>query len=78
VRELADGYAFRFAGDDRWKALLFDFVNAERTCCTFFKIELSFEPGLGPIWLRLTGPEGTKRFIEETFLSDRVSGAART
>lgn len=71
VRELADGYAFRFAGDDRWKALLFDFVNVERTCCSFFKIELSFEPGLGPIWLRLTGSDGTKQFIEETFLPER-------
>jgi rhodanese-related sulfurtransferase len=43
------------------------FAVAERTCCTFFRIELAFEPGLGPIWLTLTGPAGVKDFVHQTF-----------
>lgn len=66
-QELEDGYAFRFPAGDDWKAKIDAFVATERRCCSFFRIDLTFEPGLGPVWLRLTGPEGTKPFIEETF-----------
>lgn len=65
--ELVDGYAFRFAGDDVWKSKIEEFVSTERTCCSFFQFEVRYEPGLGPIWLQLTGPEGTKQFIEDAF-----------
>jgi rhodanese-related sulfurtransferase len=64
-RELDAGYAFRFPGDDDWKARIEEFVATERRCCSFFRIELIFEPGFGPIWLKLTGPTGVKQFIEE-------------
>ncbi|HEV2529013.1 MAG TPA: hypothetical protein VGT61_11260 [Thermomicrobiales bacterium] len=65
--ELADGYAFRFPAGGEWKRRIDEFVDVERRCCQFFRIEVSYEPGLGPIWLRLTGPEGTKAFVAETF-----------
>src|SRR4051812_43368640 len=58
TRELPDGYAFRFPAETESAAKLLEFVEAERRCCSFFRIELAFEPSLGPIWLRLTGPEG--------------------
>ncbi len=67
VDELPDGYAWRFPGEGDWQARLLDFVAAERRCCGFFRIELVFEPGLGPVVLSLRGPPGTKAFIEETF-----------
>src|SRR5262245_11794579 len=67
VEELPDGYAWRFAGDGDWQARLPDFVAAERRCCGFFRIELVYEPGLGPVTLSLRGAEGTKAFIHETF-----------
>jgi hypothetical protein len=60
TRELPDGYAVRFPGDDAWAARLLAFITAERACCRFFTFELSFEPGPGPLWLRLRGPEGAK------------------
>lgn len=66
-RELTDGYAFRFAGTEESTAALLAFAAAERRCCTFFRLELVFEPNLGPIWLTLRGPEGTKAFVQETF-----------
>jgi hypothetical protein len=67
-QELATGYAFRFPEGDEWSARLMDFIRTERQCCSFFRIELAFEPGDGPIWLRLTGAEGVKPFIEATFV----------
>lgn len=68
TRELPDGYAFRFPGDDPWPERIQAFVLAERRCCPFFTFELTFHPAQGPIWLRLRGPDGTKAFVEETFL----------
>jgi hypothetical protein len=65
--DLDDGYAFRFPGDGDWHAKIAAFVASERHCCSFFRFELTFEPGLGPIWLTLTGPAGTKEFIAATF-----------
>jgi hypothetical protein len=68
--ELENGYAFRFPGDDAWKARIEEFIATERRCCPFFRFEVTYDPGLGPILLRLTGPEGTKQFIESAFLAD--------
>lgn len=69
VTELADGYAFRFAGDGEWAAKLVEFIALERKCCPFFTFELVFEPQEGPMWLRLRGPEGVKTFIEQSFIT---------
>jgi hypothetical protein len=62
--ELPDGYALQFPGTDAWAAKLLEFINVERSCCSFFTFELSFGPHQGPIWLRLRGPDGVKAFIE--------------
>lgn len=66
-QELPDGVRFRFPGSDAFRDKLLAFVVAERTCCAFFRIELAFEPGLGPIWLTLTGPAGVKAFVQQRF-----------
>ena len=64
VKELADGYAFRFPGSDSWANRLVQFITFERGCCPFFTFALVFEPEQGPIWLHLRGPEGVKAIIE--------------
>jgi hypothetical protein len=66
-RELPSGFAYRFPGSDEFKEKLLAFAAAERTCCSFFRIALTFEPGMGPIWLTLCGPAGVKEFIQQTF-----------
>ena len=50
-----------------WKARIEDFVSTERCCCSFFRTEVTYEPALGPSQVILTGPAGTKQFIEEAF-----------
>jgi hypothetical protein len=69
TEELDDGYAFVFPGEAAWAEKLVGFVVAERECCPFFSFELRFEPGGGPISLRVRGPEGAKEFVREGFVS---------
>ena len=65
VRELADGYAYRFPGNEEWASKLLKFIMGERSCCPFFTFELGFEPDEGPIWLHIHGPEGVKDFMKD-------------
>lgn len=62
-----EGYAFRF------DAPAFDevarFVANERRCCPFLTFTLELAPDGGPLWLRLTGPAGTRAFLEAEFLT---------
>lgn len=64
TRSLADGYALRFAADDAALADVMQLIQLERQCCAFLRFRLTVEPGGGPVWLELTGPEGTKAMLE--------------
>lgn len=61
--ELSGGYVFRVPGDKKSLALVADLILAERECCPFLKFELTAEPQMGPLALRVTGPNGTKEFL---------------
>lgn len=67
VRELKDGYAFRFSSDPSTVQDLAEFIIYERLCCPFFDFELAVEREGGPAWLRLRGREGVKAFIRSEF-----------
>jgi hypothetical protein len=64
VRELPDGYEFEFPADANTYAMLTEWSIQERDCCPFFDIEIQLDREGGPMWLRLTGREGTKEFIQ--------------
>ena len=66
--EFESGYAFRFPADGEWETKINEFVSTERHCCSFLRFDVTYEPGLGPIWLKLSGGQGVKQFIEATFL----------
>lgn len=68
TEELEDGYVIIFPGEAGWAEKLVAFVVFERECCPFFAFELHFEPGGGPISLRVRGPEGAKEFAREEFV----------
>jgi hypothetical protein len=59
---LVDGYAFRFAEEQLLE--LARFLENERRCCPFLRFELVVEPPGEEIWLRMTGPSGTREFLE--------------
>ena len=63
--ESGDGYAFRFdAGELEAVAR---FVANERRCCPFLRFTIELVPDEGEsdaLWLRLTGPAGTREFLD--------------
>ena len=67
VKDLGDGYAYRFPSDDVWITELANLITFERQCCPFLQFNVRIEPGAGPVWLELSGPEGTKDFLNSLF-----------
>jgi hypothetical protein len=67
TKELDDGYAYRFPSGAKWIAELAQLITFERECCPFLRFQLRLEPANGPLWLELTGPEGTKDFLQSLF-----------
>ena len=62
-KELANGYRYSFNGSDQTLDDLIAFIKAERACCSFFTFHLSVEDEASNVTLAITGPEGTKEFI---------------
>lgn len=60
--KLPNGYAIRFP-PDVFEAVT-RFVANERKCCPFLTFELTLDPAPGPLWLRMTGPEGTRAVLD--------------
>lgn len=71
ARELPDGYALRYPGDEQWARTLLEFVVHERGCCPFFTFGLVFEPDHGAIWLHLHGSAEIKAFVNEMMAHTR-------
>lgn len=61
-REVEEGYAFRWGADQLERVMRF--VANERLCCPFLQFSITVEPAEGPVWLRLSGPPGTRAFLE--------------
>ncbi len=67
VRELENGYAYSFSADGDWLEKLASLIDLERQCCPFLRFQLTVEAGGGRLWLEMTGPEGTKEFLQVNF-----------
>jgi hypothetical protein len=67
IKELEDGFAYRFSTDESRLSELASLVELEHQCCPFLRFRITVEPGNGPIWLELTGPDGTKAFLADLF-----------
>ena len=63
-KELTNGYRYSFKGSDQTLDDLIAFIKAERACCGFFTFQLSIEDEATNVTLAITGPEGTKEFIQ--------------
>jgi hypothetical protein len=62
---ITDGYRYRF--DSSAFATVASFIANERLCCPFLAFSLSVTPDAGPIWLQVSGPEGTPAFLDAEF-----------
>src|SRR4051812_45601063 len=60
--DLPDGIRLRFAAE-AWTAIA-ETIDAERRCCRFLTFAIAVEADGGPITVSLTGPPGTREFLE--------------
>jgi hypothetical protein len=67
VRELPNGYEFEFSTDFAAIQKVAEWAAGERLCCPFFDIDMRLDSEHGAFWLRLTGREGTKQFVQADF-----------
>jgi hypothetical protein len=56
------GIALRLPADEL--AQVVQFVANERKCCPFLRVEVDIAAGASSMWLRLTGPQGTRELLE--------------
>lgn len=73
IRSFDQGIEARFSGDSVWLRKITDVAVIERECCQFLRFEITAEPELGPIVLRVTGPTGTGDFLK-TWIPSQVGG----
>ena len=59
-----EGYAFQFPGDEPVLDMLVRVIKQERKCCPFLTFELKVEKDDRPIWLHISGPDGTAAFLK--------------
>ena len=57
-----DGYSYRF--DPSAFELIASFVKNERKCCPFLNFLIEVRALGAPVWLHITGPEGTRDFLD--------------
>jgi hypothetical protein len=58
-----DGYTIEVPATDEGVTAALALIKVERLCGPFLRFDLAVEAGAGPVWLRLTGPPGTKAFL---------------
>lgn len=67
VKELNDGYGFRYKAESELIIEIAEFITYERLCCPFFDFELAVDQQTNWLWLRLRGQNGIKDFIRREF-----------
>jgi hypothetical protein len=67
VEETEAGFVYSFAPDESLLADLCSVIELEHRCCPFLRFSLIVGPAEAPIQLELTGPPGTKEFLQSVF-----------
>ena len=73
TEELPDGYVFQVPGDKNWMGVVWEAIVAERECCPFLTFQLTAQPNMGPVSVRVTGPAGTKDFLKAILCNSEES-----
>ena len=64
IRETENGFEFVFPNESTVITGVAEFISNERLCCPFLEFRLTVAPNNEPISLLLSGPEGTKDFLQ--------------
>jgi len=65
--QLPNGLRLEFAAGSETLALIGEAIDAERRCCRFLTFQLTITEDEGPVILELTGPAGTREFLDALF-----------
>jgi len=63
----SDGYQVTFAADGDLLNTIVATIDAERKCCPFLQFDLLLPAGEGDAVLTITGPDGTRTFLDMLF-----------
>jgi hypothetical protein len=53
--------------------VVWDAIVAARECCPFLTFELTAQPNMGPVSVRVIGPAGTKDFLKTILCNSEES-----
>jgi hypothetical protein len=62
-KEIENGMVFQFEGNNKNLEEILDLMKLERQCCSFLTFDLKVQKESKPIQLTISGPEGTKDFL---------------
>jgi hypothetical protein len=74
---IPEGFRWSFSETDGLLHHIVSVIEAERRCCRFLRFCFTLEPDGGPLWLEVTGPEGTQDFLRSLMFSAPASRAAK-
>jgi hypothetical protein len=74
IEPLEEGIRLSFASSTETLETIVAAIDAERQCCRFLRFVLDVEQDLGPIVLEVSGPAGTRRFLEALGWSAQTHG----
>ena len=67
AQEIENGFIYRLPANGAVLKELADLVELEHKCCPFLRFTITVEPADGPVFLEISGLEGTKEFLAQTF-----------
>jgi hypothetical protein len=67
IQEVENGYEFIFPNETALIAKIGKFISNERLCCSFLEFTLKIVSNSEPVSLALTGPIGTREFLQAEF-----------
>jgi hypothetical protein len=78
AQALPDGYRWRFLSSEGLLGRLAIVIDAERHCCRFLRFALDAEPDLGVITLDVSGPAGSREFLDSWLPAGTVTAGRRS
>jgi hypothetical protein len=69
-QDLADGFRWRFEPEPDLLSRIAAVIDAEGRCCRFMRFRVEVEAADGPVWLEVTGPEGTVPFLSRLIATE--------
>ena len=68
--ETETGYRFEFESGEQVLGGLFQFVEAEHSCCPFFRFDITVEPEDGPVSMEIGGSDRVKSYIADQMIPE--------